>query len=99
LALAVPSAYSWLFLYALWSSNEYVPFVYGETGHLGDNCPETQEDASYINNNNRFHPQQTKTKARIHDQTIKEVIISMVTTTINLLLLILPFVKLKSMIT
>jgi hypothetical protein len=24
----------------------------GDTGHLGSNCPELQEDANYINNNN-----------------------------------------------
>ena len=24
--------------------------VYGEVGHLGNNCPETHEDATYINN-------------------------------------------------
>jgi hypothetical protein len=26
--------------------------VCGDTGHLGSNCPETQEDVNYINNNN-----------------------------------------------
>jgi hypothetical protein len=29
--------------------------VCGDTGHLGNNCPETQEDVNYINNN--YHPQ------------------------------------------
>jgi hypothetical protein len=27
--------------------------VYGEVGHLGNDCPETREEASYINNG--FH--------------------------------------------
>jgi hypothetical protein len=31
--------------------------VCGDTGHLGNNCPETQDDVNYINNNN-YHPQQ-----------------------------------------
>jgi hypothetical protein len=26
--------------------------VCGDTGHSGNNCPETQKDANYINNNN-----------------------------------------------
>jgi hypothetical protein len=30
--------------------------VYGDTGHSGSNCPETQEDVNYVNNNN-YHPQ------------------------------------------
>jgi hypothetical protein len=29
--------------------------VCGDTGHPGNNCPETQEDVNYINNN--YHPQ------------------------------------------
>jgi hypothetical protein len=29
---------------------------YGNTGHLENNCPETQEDVNFINNNN-YHPQ------------------------------------------
>jgi hypothetical protein len=31
----------------------------GNTGHLGSNCPELQEDVNYINNNN-YHPQQNQ---------------------------------------
>ena len=32
--------------------------VCGNVGHSGDNCPETQEEALYINgNSNGFHPQ------------------------------------------
>jgi hypothetical protein len=32
--------------------------VCGNVGHSGDNCPETQEEALYLNcNNNGFHPQ------------------------------------------
>jgi hypothetical protein len=30
--------------------------VCGDTGHSGSNCPKTQEDVNYINNNN-YHPQ------------------------------------------
>jgi hypothetical protein len=29
----------------------------GNTGHLGSNCPELQEDVNYINNNNNYRPQ------------------------------------------
>jgi formylmethanofuran dehydrogenase subunit A len=29
----------------------------GGTSHSGNNCPEIQEDANYINNNNNYHPQ------------------------------------------
>jgi hypothetical protein len=32
--------------------------VSGDIGHLGNNCPETQEDVNYINNN--YHPQQNQ---------------------------------------
>ena len=28
----------------------------GNTGHSGKNCPKTQEDVNFINNNN-YHPQ------------------------------------------
>jgi hypothetical protein len=31
----------------------------GDTGHLGSNCPELQEDVNYINNNN-YHSQQNQ---------------------------------------
>ena len=31
--------------------------VCGDGGHLVNNCPETHEDAAYINNNNGFRPQ------------------------------------------
>jgi 6-phosphogluconolactonase/glucosamine-6-phosphate isomerase/deaminase len=31
--------------------------VCGDNGHSGSNCPETQVDVNYINNNN-CHPQQ-----------------------------------------
>ena len=32
--------------------------IYGNVGHSGDNCPETQEEALYLDgNNNGFHPQ------------------------------------------
>jgi len=32
--------------------------VCGDCGHSGNDCPETREDAAYINNNNtEFHPQ------------------------------------------
>uniref|UniRef100_K4A326 CCHC-type domain-containing protein n=1 Tax=Setaria italica TaxID=4555 RepID=K4A326_SETIT len=32
--------------------------VCGNTGHSGNNCPETQEDVLYMNdNNNGYHPQ------------------------------------------
>ena len=32
--------------------------VCGDCGHSGNDCPETREDAAYINNNNNtgFHP-------------------------------------------
>jgi hypothetical protein len=30
--------------------------MYGDTGYSGNNCPETQEDVNYINNNN-YRPQ------------------------------------------
>ena len=32
--------------------------VYGNIGHSGNDCSETQEEAMYLigNNNNRFHP-------------------------------------------
>ena len=32
--------------------------VCGNSGHSGNDCPETREDAAYINNNNNtgFHP-------------------------------------------
>jgi hypothetical protein len=33
--------------------------VCGDTGHSGSNCPETQEDVNYINNNN-YRPQQNQ---------------------------------------
>jgi transcription initiation factor IIE alpha subunit len=29
---------------------------YGDTRHLGSNCPELQEDVNYINNNNNYRP-------------------------------------------
>jgi len=29
-----------------------------ETGHSGNDCPKTQEEAIYLNNNNGFHPQE-----------------------------------------
>ena len=29
----------------------------GNTGHLGNNCPKTQEDVNFVNNNNYFCPQ------------------------------------------
>jgi len=33
--------------------------VYGDVGHSGDNCLETQEEALYLNgNNNEFRPQE-----------------------------------------
>jgi hypothetical protein len=33
----------------------------GDTGHLGSNCPELQEDVNYPNNNsNYYHPQQNQ---------------------------------------
>jgi hypothetical protein len=31
--------------------------VCGNTGHSGNDCPETHEDIMYMNNNNRFRPQ------------------------------------------
>jgi hypothetical protein len=31
----------------------------GNTGHSGNNCPETQEDVNFINNNN-YRPQQNQ---------------------------------------
>ena len=31
--------------------------VCGNVGHSGDNCPETQEEALFLNGNNRFRPQ------------------------------------------
>ena len=31
--------------------------VCGNVGHLGDNCPETQEEALFLNGNNGFRPQ------------------------------------------
>ena len=30
--------------------------VCGNIGHLGKNCPKTQEDVNFVNNNN-YHPQ------------------------------------------
>ena len=30
--------------------------VCGNTWHLGSNCPETQDDVNFVNNNNYFHP-------------------------------------------
>ena len=29
----------------------------GNTGHSGNNCPETHEDVNFINNNNNYRPQ------------------------------------------
>ena len=34
--------------------------VYGNTGHSGNSCPETQEDVNFVNNNNYFRPQQNQ---------------------------------------
>jgi len=31
--------------------------VCGETGHLGNLCPETHEDLNFVNNDNGFYPQ------------------------------------------
>jgi len=31
--------------------------VYGDIGHLGNACPKTHEDLNFINNDNRFRPQ------------------------------------------
>ena len=31
--------------------------VYGNVGHSGDNCSETQEEALFLNGNNGFRPQ------------------------------------------
>ena len=31
--------------------------VRGNVGHSGDNCPETQEEALYLNGNNGIRPQ------------------------------------------
>ena len=31
--------------------------VCGNVGHSGDNCPETQEEALFLNGSNGFHPQ------------------------------------------
>ena len=30
--------------------------VRGNIGHLGNSCPETQEDMNFVNNNNYFRP-------------------------------------------
>ena len=30
------------------------------TGHLGKNCPETQEDVNFVNNSNYFRPEQNQ---------------------------------------
>jgi len=41
------------------SMNSYSMYeVCGDGGHSGNDCPETREDAAYINNNNNtgFHP-------------------------------------------
>ena len=41
------------------SMNSYSMYeVCGDGGHSGNDCPETHEDAAYINNNNNtgFHP-------------------------------------------
>ena len=47
--------------------------VYGNVGHSGDNCPETQEEALYLNgNNNGFRPQGGQGGIN-HTHTIKEV--------------------------
>ena len=32
--------------------------VCGNVGHSGDNCPETQEEALFLNGNNEFRPQE-----------------------------------------
>jgi len=29
--------------------------VYGNTGHSGNDCPESQEEAMYLNNNNKYN--------------------------------------------
>ena len=34
--------------------------VCGNTGHLGNDCPKTQEDVNFINNINYFRPQQNQ---------------------------------------
>ena len=31
--------------------------VCGNGGHLGNDCPETRENAAFVNNNNGFRPQ------------------------------------------
>ena len=31
--------------------------VCGDVGHLGNSCPETQEDLNFVNTDNRFYPQ------------------------------------------
>jgi hypothetical protein len=31
--------------------------VYGDVGHLGNSCPETQEDLNFVNTDNGFRPQ------------------------------------------
>ena len=31
--------------------------VYGDVGHLGNACPETQEDLNFVNTDNGFRPQ------------------------------------------
>jgi hypothetical protein len=32
----------------------------GNTGHLGSQCPQLEEDVNYINNNNQYRPQQNQ---------------------------------------
>ena len=49
--------------------------VCGDGGHSGNDCPETREDAAYINNNNtRFRPQRARGGVK-HAHHSKEVVI------------------------
>jgi hypothetical protein len=32
--------------------------VYGNSGHSGNDCPETREDVAFMMNNNGYHPQE-----------------------------------------
>ena len=42
--------------------------VCGETGHLGNLCPETHEDLNFVNNDNSFCPQNQGWNQRSNNQ-------------------------------
>jgi hypothetical protein len=42
--------------------------VYGDVGHSGNSCPETQEDLNFVNTDNGFHPQHQGWNQRSNNQ-------------------------------